>query len=281
MDGYLSIRNLKVGYKTFEGEKPVLDIHDLDIEKGETYGIVGESGSGKTVLALTIMRLLAMPPGVIHDGSIIFKGEDLLKKPEREMQRIRGGQIAMIFQDPMSTLNPVFTVGDQIRRVVHANRGCSAREAETMVIEMMNLVRLPDAASILAKYPHELSGGQRQRIIIAMALSCGAEFLIADEPTRNLDVTIQAGILKLLAHLQDELKITVLFLANNLGLVSAMCDRMGILRKGEIVESGKVRDVLRSPQHPYTSLLINAIPRTRRERPDLSMLSSQNQEGKL
>jgi len=263
MDEYLSIQDLKVGFKTFEGEKKVLDIKEIAVGKGETYGIVGESGSGKTVLALTILRLLASPPAMIHSGRILFDGEDLLQKRERDMRAIRGRRISMIFQDPMSTLNPVFTVGEQLGRVIVASSGCSRKEADAKAREMVELVRLPDAGRILGKYPHELSGGQRQRIIIAIALSCGAELMIADEPTRNLDVTIQAGILKLMAQLQRELKITVLFIANNLGLVSAMCDRVGILRNGEILESGTVREVLRSPKHPYTSILLNAIPRGR------------------
>lgn len=270
MDGYFAIENLKVGYRTFEGEREVLDIEDLRIDKGETYGIVGESGSGKTILALAIMRLLATPPGIVHGGRISFGGEDLLAKRESEMRQIRGKRISMIFQDPMSTLNPVFTVGEQIRRVIRENRRCSSREAEKLALDIVDMVKLPDASSILQKYPHELSGGQRQRIIIAIALSCGAEFLIADEPTRNLDVTIQAGILKLVAQLQRELKITVLFIANNLGLVSAMCNRVGILHQGAIVECGSVREILRNPKHPYTSLLLHAIPKGKGARPDLS-----------
>lgn len=260
MDSYFSIENLKVNYKTFEGEKEVLDLESLSIARGETFGLVGESGAGKTVLALTILRLLATPPGVIRKGRILFDGEDLLTKQVTEMRRVRGKRISMIFQDPMSTLNPVFTVGDQIARVIRNNKGISAGEAEKEAREMIELVNLPDAANIMKKYPHELSGGQRQRIIIAIALSCGAEFLIADEPTRNLDVTIQAGILKLIARLQKEFQVTVLFIANNLGLVSVTCDRVGILYRGKIVETGRVREVLQNPLHPYTLTLLNAVP---------------------
>lgn len=272
MDAYFAVNDLKVGYKTFEGEKSVLDIGDFYIGKGETYGIVGESGSGKTVLALTIMRLLAAPPGIIHSGRITIDGEDLLSKSESEMRKVRGKRISMIFQDPMSTLNPVFTVGEQLRRVIRQSRGCSNKAAEKLTLEMADIVRLPDAANTLGKYPHELSGGQRQRIIIAVALSCGGEFLIADEPTRNLDVTIQAGILKLVAQLQRDLKMTVLFIANNLGLVSAMCSRVGILQRGRIVESGTVREILRTPRHPYTTLLLNAIPNGKGEAQDFGRL---------
>ena len=272
MGDYFRIDDLRVDFKTFEGEKKVLDIGRLEIEKGQTYGLVGESGSGKTVLALAILRLLPVPPGIIRSGQILFKGEDLLLKKESQMRGIRGKSISMIFQDPMSTLNPVFTVGEQITRVIRNNKRISAGEARKEAVRMAELVRLPDAASIMGKYPHELSGGQRQRIIIAIALSCNAEFIIADEPTRNLDVTIQAGILKLIAELRKELKITVLYIANNLGLVSTFCDRVGILHKGQIVEAGNVGEVLRSPVHPYTLTFLNAIPKNRGEKIDLGRL---------
>lgn len=272
MSEYFKINNLKVGFKTFEGIKNVLDLEFLEIKKGETFGLVGESGSGKSVLAYTILKLLSIPPGIIESGQILFNGEDLLKKKEVEMRDIRGKKISMIFQDPMSTLNPVFTVGEQIMRVLKNNKGMDKVQAQKRSLEMIELVKLPDAKNILGKYPHELSGGQRQRIIIAIALSCGAEFLIADEPTRNLDVTIQAGILKLLAELQEKLKVTVLFIANNLGLVSAVCDRVGILHEGRIVEMGNVREVVKNPLHPYTVTLLNAIPKTKNEKIDLDSL---------
>ena len=266
MGEYFKIKDLRVGFKTFEGQKNVLDIDTMVLNKGETFGIVGESGAGKTVLALTILRLLLSPPAVIESGSILFNGEDLLQKPESEMRKIRGRQISMIFQDPMSTLNPVFTVGEQIIRVFRNNKRISRKEAEKEALGMIEMVKLPDAKNIMGKYPHELSGGQRQRIVIAIALSCGAEFLIADEPTRNLDVTIQAGILKLIAELQRELGVTVLFIANNLGLVSAICKRVAILNSGRIVETGSVREVLKDSRHPYTLTLLNAIPRNKGER---------------
>lgn len=238
MSMYLEIKNLKVDRKTFEGVQNVLDIDYLGIEKGTTFGLVGESGSGKTVLALTILRLLAMPPGIIRSGEILLNGEDLLKKSPQEMARIRGKVISMIFQDPMSALNPVFTVKQQMVQVVLAHKRVSQKHAEQEALEMARTVKLPDPEKILDKYPHELSGGQRQRIIIGMALLCGAEFIIADEPTRNLDVTIQAGVLKLIAELQKKFGITVLFIANNLGLVTAVCDNMAILQHGKIVDRG-------------------------------------------
>jgi oligopeptide/dipeptide ABC transporter ATP-binding protein len=259
MSKYFEIKNLKVNHKNFEGIKTVLDIEYLSIEKGQTYGLVGESGSGKTVLALTILSLLAIPPGDIAGGEILLDGENLLKKSEHEMQKIRGNKISMIFQDPMSTLNPVFTVGYQMTQVIIKNQKLKKKEAKKKAIEMIGIVKLPDPERIMDKYPHELSGGQRQRIIIAIALSCGAELLIADEPTRNLDVTIQAGILKLIHELQKELGITVMFIANNLGLVSAICDRMGILKEGRIIEQGSTDEVLGNPKTEYTKLLIKTI----------------------
>ena len=259
MSMYLEIKNLKVDRKTFEGVQNVLDIDYLGIEKGTTFGLVGESGSGKTVLALTILRLLAMPPGIIRSGEILLNGEDLLKKSPQEMARIRGKVISMIFQDPMSALNPVFTVKQQMVQVVLAHKRVSQKHAEQEALEMARTVKLPDPEKILDKYPHELSGGQRQRIIIGMALLCGAEFIIADEPTRNLDVTIQAGVLKLIAELQKKFGITVLFIANNLGLVTAVCDNMAILQHGKIVDRGDAKKLLMTTKCDYTQCLIKAV----------------------
>ncbi len=271
MDAYFRISDLRVSFRSFEGTKTVLDIDHIAIEKGKTFGLVGESGAGKTVLALAIQKLLPCPPGIVERGKIILDGRNLLERTEAEMRRIRGRKIAMIFQDPMSTLNPVFTVGYQMTKVAMETQGIRRAEAAARALEMTRTVKLPDSSKIMAKYPHELSGGQRQRIIIAMALLCGADFIIADEPTRNLDVTIQAGILRLIAELQKEFGVTVLFIANNLGLVSVVCDEMGILREGRIVERGRVRDILDNPAHEYTRLLIDSVtPRKRgSERRDL------------
>ena len=263
MGNYLEISNLKVNYKTFEGSTPVLDIDKLVIEKGKTFGIVGESGAGKTVLALTIQGLLSCPPGEILSGEILLDGVDVLKKTYKELEKIRGTKVSMIFQDPMSALNPVFTVGDQMAKIVMEKHKTKRKEAERRSIEMIQKVKLPDPEEIMKKYPHELSGGQRQRIIIGMALLCGAEFIIADEPTRNLDVTIQAGILKLIRELQQEFHVTVLYIANNLGLVAATCDEMGILKDGKIIEMGDAREVLRNPKEDYTKLLIQAVTTNR------------------
>lgn len=259
MSKYLEIKNLKVNYKTFEGTKNVLDIDYIGIENGKTFGLVGESGAGKTVLALTIQRLLAVPPGEIAAGEIWLDGENILEKSENDMRKIRGKKISMIFQDPMSTLNPVFTVGYQMRKILLEQQKIDKKEAEKRVLEMIKTVKLPDPEKIAQKYPHELSGGQRQRIIIGMALLCGAELIIADEPTRNLDVTIQAGVLKLIHELQEKFNVTVLFIANNLSLVSAVCDDMAILKNGVIVERGNAKEIINNPKDEYTKLLIKSV----------------------
>lgn len=257
---YFQIKDLKVYHNTFEGKKKVLDIDSIEIEKGKTYGVVGESGAGKTVLALSILGLLQCPPGEISTGEILLNGENLLDKSVEEMQKnIRGKKISMIFQDPMSTLNPVYTVGYQLTQVIKANKGLNNKDAKKEAIKMIQTVKLPDPEDVYNKYPHQLSGGQRQRIIIALALVCGAELIIADEPTRNLDVTIQANILKLLKELQKEFNVTVLFISNNLSLVSIFCDDVGILYKGKIVEQGPVREIIDSPKDEYTKLLIESV----------------------
>lgn len=279
---YLHIKNLKVNFKTFEGIKTVLNIDEIKINKGEAYGIIGESGTGKTVLALTILKLLEIPPGEIKSGHILLEGDDLLKKTNKQMEReIRGKKIAMIFQDPMSTLNPVYTVGEQLINVIVKNQGLKKREARSKAVEILKLVDLPDSERAMDKYPHELSGGQRQRVIIALALSCGAEFIIADEPTRNLDVTIQAGVLKLIKNLQNTLNVTVLFIANNPGLISSTCDNTAVLYKGEIVEQGLTKEVLRNPKHPYTFILLNAIPKSKQESINLNKIAFAYEEDNL
>ena len=258
---YFEIKNLHVTHKSYEGIKDVLDIEHLTIERGETYGLVGESGQGKTVLALTILKLLACPPGKIESGEILLEGENLLALSQRQMQqRVRGSKIAMIFQDPMSCLNPVFTVGSIMTDVLQTRRkGLSRKKATQEAVKLLQEVKLADAESILSKYPHQLSGGQRQRVIIALALACGAELLIADEPTRNLDVTIQASILKLLKELQQKRNMTVLFIANNLSLVSAFCDRVGILYNGKIIEENTTSALIAAPQQEYTRVLLDAV----------------------
>ena len=246
---YFEINNLKVTHRSFEGVKTVLDIEHLEIAKGETYGLIGESGQGKTVLALAVQQLLRCPPGKIESGEVLLDGENLLALSQKDMRRrVRGRKVAMIFQDPMSCLNPVFQVGSIMTDVLRVhNRGLSKKEIRRRAVELLEEVKLADAESVMAKYPHQLSGGQRQRVIIALALACGAEFLIADEPTRNLDVTIQASILKLLREVQLKHGMTVLFIANNLSLVSAFCDRVGILYGGKIIEENATAALIGAP----------------------------------
>lgn len=258
---YFEIHNLRVTHRSFAGIKTVLDIERLSIEKGETYGLVGESGQGKTVLALTIQQLLRCPPGKVESGEILLDGTDLLKLTPKQMRKtVRGSRIAMIFQDPMSCLNPVFTVGTIMTDVLKARRrDLNKGEISRRALELLEEVKLADAQSIMGKYPHQLSGGQRQRVIIALALACGAELLIADEPTRNLDVTIQASILKLLRELQQKHGMTVLFIANNLSLVSAFCDRVGILYGGKIIEENTAAALVEQPREDYTKVLIQAV----------------------
>jgi oligopeptide/dipeptide ABC transporter ATP-binding protein len=264
----LEIKNLKVNFRTYYGLANVLDLERLSIYKGETFGLAGESGSGKSITALSIFNLVPCPPGNIEDGEILYGGENLLKKSEREMRQIRGKKLSMIFQDPMSSLNPVFTVGQQITRVILQHEKISKKQAYLRALELFELVKLPDPETTFKKYPHELSGGMRQRVVIAMALSCGAEFLIADEPTRALDVTIQAGVLRLLKELKEKTDLTILLIANSLGVIAQMCERVGLLYAGQIVEVGRVADVFNNPVHPYTSALIEAVPKpSYREKP--------------
>ncbi len=258
---YFEINDLKITHQSFAGVKTVLEIDRLTIERGETYGLVGESGQGKTVLALAVQQLLRCPPGKIESGTVLLDGTDLLRLSPKQMQKtIRGGRIAMIFQDPMSCLNPVFTVGAIMTDVLRARRkGLNKAQIRESALEMLAEVKLADGESVMNKYPHQLSGGQRQRVIIALALACGAEFLIADEPTRNLDVTIQASILKLLKELQRKHNMTVLFIANNLSLVTAFCDRVGILYGGKIIEENTAAGLAEHPREDYTKVLIDAV----------------------
>lgn len=277
-NAFLQIKDLRIRFRGYEGEREVLHIEDLCIEKGEAYGLIGESGTGKTVLAYTIQGLLPIPPGKIESGQILLDGQDLLKMSQKELRStIRGSKTAMIFQDPMSTLNPVFTVGQQMVNVIRRNQHLGKAEAYEEAKKTIEQVRLPDATMIMKKYPHELSGGQRQRIIIALALCCKAEFLIADEPTRNLDVTIQAGIIKLLGELQEKLHVSVLFLANNPGLIYSTCRHCAILYKGHVVESGTVDEVLKTPLHPYTDVLLHAIPEDKSDQTALENHTSTEQ----
>lgn len=257
----IGIRDLHVGFEIYQGYVDVLNIKELCIEEGESYGLVGESGAGKTVLALALHGLLKQPPAVVTASRLTVGDSDLLTMTPRDFQRYRGKKIAMIFQDPMSALDPVFSVRTVLTDVIRRHTEMDRNEAVERAREYMSLVDLPDPETILGKYPHELSGGQRQRVVIALALACGSDLLVADEPTRNLDVTVQASILRTMDRLRRELGVTLLFIGNNLALVSAMCERVGILLKGRIVETGTARDVVLNAAHPYTHALLRAVPK--------------------
>ena len=261
MENFLEIKNLHVKYKTLDGEKTVLAIEQLNIQKGTTFGLVGESGSGKTVLAQTIMGLLATPPGVIESGEILLEGEDLLRKTKKEMEQLRGEKMAMIFQDPMTFLNPVLTIGKQIREILlNHNPKMTKKEANERAIELMRQVGIPAPEKRINQYPFEFSGGMRQRIVIAIALANKPKLIIADEPTTALDVTIQARILQLILNLQKKLGIAVIFITHNLGVVAKIADYVNVMYAGKVVETGKAEDIFFDPRHPYTWGLLSSMP---------------------
>lgn len=254
----LSIKNLSINYIT-EDEK-VLAVNDLEIElnEGETLGLVGETGAGKTTTALGIMRLVPNPPGKIVSGDIEFQGKNLLALSEEEMRGIRGSQISMIFQDPMTSLNPVLTVGEQIAEVIQIHEKLSVKDSMEKASEMLELVGIP--GNRLNDFPHQFSGGMKQRVVIAIALACNPKLLIADEPTTALDVTIQAQVLDLMNNLKEKLKTSMLLITHDLGVVAQVCDKVAIMYAGEIVESGSLEEVFDNPKHPYTHGLFDSIP---------------------
>lgn len=260
-DTLLEVNNLKTSFFTYEGEVKALENISFNISAGETMGLVGETGSGKSVTALSIIKLIPSPPGEILSGEVTFKGENLVKKTDKEMRKIRGNKISMIFQDPMSSLNPVFTVGDQIAQVIKVHQSKNKKEAEKKAISMFKKVGLPDPELTMSKYSHELSGGMQQRVMIATALSCNPDLLIADEPTTALDVTIQAQILKLIDNLKKEIGSSVLLITHDLGVVAKVCDNVAVMYAGNIIELGTVKQIFNSPSHPYTKGLIKAIPK--------------------
>ncbi|MFD1176563.1 ABC transporter ATP-binding protein [Paenibacillus puldeungensis] len=256
----LEIRKLSAGFITEKGLVKATDQISLALDKGQTVCLVGESGSGKSVTSLAIMRLIDYAGGVIIEGNINFHGEDLTEKKQEEMRKIRGDRIAMIFQDPMSSLNPVFTIGNQIAESILLHQNKSKEEAWNMAVEMLRLVGIP-APEIRAKqYPHELSGGMCQRVVIAIALACNPELLIADEPTTALDVTVQAQILDLLRKLQAELGMSILMITHDMGVAAEMADRVAVMYAGAIVEEGTVQEIFDHPSHPYTVGLLQSIP---------------------
>jgi oligopeptide/dipeptide ABC transporter ATP-binding protein len=256
----LSVRHLTTGFHTDRGLLRAVDDVSFDLGPATTVAVVGESGSGKSVTALSILRLVPAPPGEIIGGSILFGARDLLRLPERELRAIRGAEIAMIFQEPMTSLNPVYSVGFQVAEAVRTHRSVTRRQARDKAIEMLQLVGIPSPAERVDAYPHELSGGMRQRVMIAMALSCGPTLLIADEPTTALDVTIQAQILDLLQNLQQRLGMSILFITHDLGLVAEFASEVVVMYAGRVVESGPAAALFADPLHPYTRGLLGSLP---------------------
>jgi oligopeptide/dipeptide ABC transporter ATP-binding protein len=264
----LSVRNLKTYFYTDEGVVRAVDGMSYDLHRGETLGIVGESGSGKSVHALSIMRLIATPPGKIVDGEILFEGRNLLRLSDEQMRKIRGNRIAMVFQEPMTSLNPVLTIGEQIAEAVILHQKLDKKAAWERAIEMLDRVQIPLARERVRDYPHQFSGGMRQRVMIAMALSCNPSILIADEPTTALDVTIQAQILDLMRDLQREFGASIILITHNLGVVAEMCDNVVVMYAGRPIEHTDIRRIFREPKHPYTWGLLHSVPKLyeRRER---------------
>lgn len=257
----LEIKNLTVRFFTYRSVVQAIRGLNLRIQKGETLGLVGESGCGKSVTGMSILQLIPIPPGRISSGEIWFEGENILAKSEEEMRRIRGKTISMIFQDPMTSLNPVFTVGDQIETVIRIHRDIKRSEAVESAVELFTMAGLSDPYKLLNKYPHELSGGMSQRVMIAMALSCQPSLLIADEPTTALDVTIQAQILSLMKELKENINTSILLITHDLGVVAKMCQKVAVMYAGKVAEYGELRHIFKNPKHPYTQGLLAATPK--------------------
>jgi peptide/nickel transport system ATP-binding protein len=271
-DVILAIKDMRTSFFTDDGEVKAVDGVSLSVPRGETIGVVGESGCGKSVMALSVLRLIPKP-GKIIGGEILFKGEDILKKSEKEMLKIRGNQISMIFQEPMTSLNPVFTVGEQLRESFQTHQNMSKREALAQSVEMLKLVGIPTPQKRIHQYPFELSGGMRQRVMIAMALACTPELLFADEPTTALDVTIQAQILELIKELQARLGMSVIMITHDLGIVAETCNYVAVMYCGGVVEYADVRTLFNTPKHPYTLGLFNSLPRHDVDKEELEAIS--------
>ena len=269
----LRVSNLRTSFFTSDGEVRAVDGVSLDIDDGKTVGLVGESGCGKSVTALSIMQLLPKSTGRIVGGEIRFQARDLASLPEQEMRRIRGNEISMIFQEPMTSLNPVMTIGDQIAETVRLHQGASRSEARNRAIELLRLVKIADPQKRVGNYPHQFSGGQRQRVMIAMALACTPKLLIADEPTTALDVTIQAQILELIGELQGRLGMAVLLITHDLGVVAERSDQVAVMYAGKIVESAKPEVIFSRPKHPYTIGLLDSLPGRRSGKKRLAAIS--------
>lgn len=260
MAGLIQVKDLRASFFTQNGEVRAVDGVSFAIDEGKTLGLVGESGCGKSVTALSIMRLIPSPPGKIVGGEILFRGQDLLKLNGAAMRKIRGNEISMIFQEPMTSLNPVFTIGNQIGEAIRLHQGLGKKETKEKTVEMLRLVKIADPERRINDYPHQLSGGMRQRVMIAMALSCNPSLLIADEPTTALDVTIQAQILDLMSELKDKLGMSLLLITHDLGVVAEQADEVAIMYAGKIVERADAREMFKRPQHPYTVGLLNSLP---------------------
>ncbi|MEH6941386.1 ABC transporter ATP-binding protein [Bacillus sp. JJ722] len=261
MDTLLEVKDLRIDFRTYGGEVQAVRGVNFEVRAGETLGIVGESGCGKSVTAKSIMKLLASPPATYKSGSIRFHGKELVSATEQEMERIRGNDISMIFQDPMTSLNPTSRVGYQIMETLLKHQRLSRREAHQKALEMLKLVGIPQPEKRMNQYPHEFSGGMRQRAMIAMALVCNPKLIIADEPTTALDVTIQAQILELMKDIQSKSNTAIILITHDLGVVAEMCDRVVVMYAGKVVETGSVVDIFQKPQHPYTQGLLKSVPR--------------------
>ena len=262
MSKLLEVKNLHTSFSTYAGKVKAVRGISFHVDEGEAVGIVGESGSGKSVTNLSILRLLPAESGVIDEGEVLFDGTDLLKLSNKEMRSVRGNDIAMIFQDPMTSLNPVLTIGYQIMEILKIhNKNMNNKEAKKRAVEMLRMVGIPSPESRLSQYPHEFSGGMRQRVMIAMALACKPKLLIADEPTTALDVTIQAQILDLMKDLKEELNTAIILITHDLGVVADLCSRILVMYGGLIVEEGTTDDIFYRPRHPYTWGLLNSIPK--------------------
>lgn len=278
----LQLKNLQTTFQSGRKAIPAVDGVSLHINKGEVVGIVGESGCGKSVTSLSIMRLIPSPPGKISGGEIVFKGEDLTKASPKRMKQVRGKEISMIFQEPMTSLNPLFTIGNQLIEAIRNHNKISKKDAEKKAIDLVKLVGIPRAEELIHNYPHQLSGGMRQRIMIAMAMSCDPEVLIADEPTTALDVTIQAQILDLMKSLNQSKGTAILFITHDLGVVADICHRVIVMYAGQIVEEGTARMILKDPKHPYTQGLIRSLPKlTEREQELYSIPGTVPQPGSI
>jgi len=262
MSELIRVKDLHTSFFTPEGEVRAIDGVSFSVDEGKTLGLVGESGCGKSVTSLSIMRLIASPPGKIVGGEIFYRGRDLLRLNNEEMRKIRGNEISMIFQEPMTSLNPVFTVGNQIGEAIKLHQGLGKKETRAKTIEMLRLVKIADPESRVDAYPHQLSGGMRQRVMIAMALSCNPSLLIADEPTTALDVTIQAQILELMKELQAEIGMALLLITHDLGVVAEQADDVAIMYAGKIVEKSSAPAIFARPLHPYTVGLLHSLPGT-------------------